>query len=154
MKIFQDMFTNDKVMSDAHPFTLEYKGAIMKVKSKYRPRPGEEAETSGLHNDLLMHYNLVNIPLEKAEYTHYTRRFAKQIKNLLEANFSKSRADMFQQGFTEFSQFIESRFTEFTFYTGKSERLEGALIYSYWEDENDEGETFYFIKDALKEMSV
>ena len=34
MKIFQDIFTNDEIMSDVFPHTLDYDDVIMKVASR------------------------------------------------------------------------------------------------------------------------
>ena len=34
MKVFEDVFTNDELMSDVFPFTLDYEDCIMKVQSK------------------------------------------------------------------------------------------------------------------------
>ena len=35
MKVFQDIFTNDEIMSDVFKFDLAYDDVIMKVESKY-----------------------------------------------------------------------------------------------------------------------
>lgn len=34
MKVFQDVFTNDEIMSDVFNFTLDYDDVIMKVQSR------------------------------------------------------------------------------------------------------------------------
>jgi hypothetical protein len=36
MKVFQDVLTNDEVMSDSFQFTTDYNDVIMKVKSAYK----------------------------------------------------------------------------------------------------------------------
>jgi hypothetical protein len=38
MKVFQDVLTNDEVMSDVFQFTLDYNDVIMKVKSTYKSK--------------------------------------------------------------------------------------------------------------------
>jgi hypothetical protein len=34
MKVFQDVFTNDEIMSDVFPFTMAHEDVIMKVQSR------------------------------------------------------------------------------------------------------------------------
>ncbi len=36
MKVFQDVFTNDEVMSDSFKFTLDFNDVFMKVNSTYK----------------------------------------------------------------------------------------------------------------------
>jgi hypothetical protein len=38
MKVYQDVLTNDEVMSEVYPFTLAYDDVIMKVKSTYKSK--------------------------------------------------------------------------------------------------------------------
>ena len=38
MKVFQDVFTNDEILSDIFPHTLDYNDVIMKVKSQYKKK--------------------------------------------------------------------------------------------------------------------
>lgn len=38
MKIFQDVFTNDEVLSDVYKVDMDYDDTIMKVKSSYKSK--------------------------------------------------------------------------------------------------------------------
>ncbi len=38
MKVFQDVFTNDEILSDIFQHTLDYQDVIMKVKTAYQSK--------------------------------------------------------------------------------------------------------------------
>lgn len=160
MVLFEDVFTGDKLMSDAHAFTLEYNGAMMKVKSKLMLKDttqglsGEEESEEMLYRlfDVEHQYNLVKDTFSRKDYEGYSKEFASRLKKYLEANVSASRAGLFQQGATDFVKFVLSKFSEFEFFWGASMDPDSAIVHAYWEDENDEAPTFYFFKDALREV--
>ena len=172
MKIFQDVFTNDEVLSDIFTFELAYNDVIMKVKSSYKNPEnvgnvdigcgnafgGNEEEEGGdgvaveKVNDVFYNGNLVENPMSKPEFKSFVKNFLKNLKAYLEANGKADRVDAFMKGAQEFIKYVVSKFDEFTFYLGTSESMEGALVFSFWEDESAAGPVFYFFKDGLKEI--
>ena len=49
---------------------------------------------------------------------------------------------------------IVGKFDEFQIYVGKSMNMEGAYAFSYQESQEDEGPTFLFFADGLKEQKL
>lgn len=171
MKVFQDIFTNDEVMSETYPFTLAYNDAIMKVKSSYKNKEsvgnvdigcgnafggeeegGNEDGPSEKVLDITFNFLLAQQHFSKPDFMAYIKPFLKNLKAHLDENGPEGRSDEFQKGAQEFVKFVISKFDEFEFYLGTSEKLEGALIFSFWEDEAAAGPMFYFFKDAVKEV--
>jgi hypothetical protein len=172
MKVFQDVFTNDEILADVFPFTLDYNDVIMKVKSQYKKKddcgkvdigcgnafggeeddsaPGEIPEEKVI--DVAFNANLVETQFSKADFMTYIKTFLKNLKTYLEENGKNDRAVAFQKGAQEFVKFVVSKFNDFQFYTGASEKLDGSIVFSFWEDESAAGPVFYFFKDSVREV--
>ena len=69
--------------------------------------------------------NLVSTTFSKAEFMAYIKNFLKNLKTYLEENGKKYRVEAFQKGAQDFIKFVVSKFTDFEFYTGSSEKLDG-----------------------------
>lgn len=98
--------------------------------------------------DVQYNFNLVETPLSKSDFMTCIKSYLKNLK----AHLDENRAEAFQKGVQNFIKFVVSKFDEFTFYTGSSENMDGALIFSFWEDETAAGPVFYYIKDGYKEV--
>mgnify|MGYP002045294229 FL=1 len=57
----------------------------------------------------------------------------------------------FKKGATELVKFIASRFDEMQLFVGEKMDYEGAFCFAYQKEQEDEGPTFLFFKDGLKE---
>jgi hypothetical protein len=172
MKVFQDVFTNDEVMSDIFDFTLEYEGAIMKVPSAYKNKEdvgnvdigcgnafGGDEEDGGVEGqqsvqviNVVFNSNLVETNYSIEDFTTAIKAYFKKLTVFLKENGRDDRVKGFQTGAAEFFKFVKQKFDEFTFYTGSSESEEGTIICSYWEKEDAAGPVFFFFKDGLKEI--
>ncbi len=139
MLIFEDIFTNDKVMSDHHVFNLEYNDAIMKVQSKYLPknaisvlsRPQQGAPTVSADSeemleqviDVVYAYDLVNVHLPNwGDCVNALKTPIGNIRKHLQSNVSQKRGELFMQGVNNFLKFVQPKFNEFEFYMGSSEQ--------------------------------
>jgi len=172
MKVFQDVFTNDEILSDIFPHTLDYNDVIMKVRTQYKKKddvgkvdigcgnafggdeedcaPGEVAEEKVI--DVAFNSNLVQTQLSKPDFMTYIKAFLKNLKAYLEENGKKDRVEAFQKGAQDFVKYVVSKFNDFEFYTGSSESLEGSIVFSFWEDDTASGPVFYYFRDSLKEV--
>ena len=56
-----------------------------------------------------------------------------------------------KKGATELVKFIASRFDEMQLFVGEKMDYEGAFCFAYQKEQEDEGPTFLFFKDGLKE---
>lgn len=134
MLVFQDVFTNDEVMSDIFPFELAYNDVIMKVKSQYKKKEdvgnvdigcgnafgGGEEEQGGDGDvaaekviDVVYNANLAETSFSKGDFMAYIKSFLKNLKTYLEENGKKDRVEGFQKGAQEFIKFVVSKFEEF-----------------------------------------
>jgi hypothetical protein len=98
MKVFQDVFTNDEVMSEVYPFILDYQDVIMKVKSAYKNKDAvgnvdvgcgnafgsgdEEGGDSGEGAsekvlDIVFNFSLVQTSFSKQEFMAFIKNFLK-----------------------------------------------------------------------------
>ena len=173
MKVFQDVFTNDEVLSDIYSAEYAYSDVIMKVKSTYKNKEdvgnvdigcgnafgGNEDDGEGGDGvaqekvlDVVYNFNLTENPMSKPEFMAFIKNYLKNLKAHLEGNGKAARTEDFMKGAQEFIKFVVSKFDDFTFYLGSSESLDGAVIFSFWEDESAAGPVFYYFKDGYKEI--
>jgi hypothetical protein len=78
--------------------------------------------------------------------------FLKNLKAYLTENGKEARVEAFMKGAQEFVKSVVANFDQYEFYTGASEKLDGSVVLSFWEDESASGPIFYLFKDALKEI--
>ena len=57
----------------------------------------------------------------------------------------------FKKGATELVKLIASRFAEMQLFVGEKMDYDGAFCFAYQKEQEDEGPTFLFFKDGLKE---
>jgi len=167
-----ELDTNDEVLSDVYTISSAYSDVIMSCKSAYKSKEavgnvdigcgnafgGSEEETGGEEGgsekvlDVMYNFNLVIQPFSKADFMAFIKNYLKNLKAYLETNGQKDRSDVFQKGAQEFVKFVVSKFDDFTFYVGASEKMDGGLVFSFWEDESAAGPVFYYFKDGYKEQ--
>lgn len=173
MRIYQDVFTEDEYMSEMYKFELECEDVIMKVGSSYKNKDKVGTVDVGCGNafgggdddeggndegpqekvlDVQHNFNLVEVPLSKADFKDYIKGYMKQLKEHL-AKVKPERVEQFQKGAMEFvKKVMGAKFEEYTFYTGAKETLDGGIALSFWENEEAAGPMFYFFNDGLKSI--
>jgi hypothetical protein len=90
--------------------------------------------------------------MAKKDFAAYVKTDLAAVVAKLEATGKAERIPEFKKGATELVKFILSKFDEFQIYTGQSGNWEGSLGFSYTKNQEDEGPTFLFFKDCLKEV--
>jgi hypothetical protein len=111
---------------------------------------GSEAQEKVI--DVAYNANLVATSFSKPEFMTYIKNFLKNLKTYLEENGKKDRVEAFQKGAQDFVKFVVSKFNDFEFYTGASEKVDGSIVFSFWEDESAAGPVFYYFRDSLREV--
>jgi hypothetical protein len=172
MKVFQDIFTNDEVLSDVYTQISDYNDVIMKVQTAFKSKEavgnvdigcgnafGGEEETGGDEapqekvNDVQYNFSLEEAQFSKGDFMTYIKTYLGKLKESLTANGADAdKLAAFQTGAQNFIKFVVGKFDEFQFYTGISESLEGGLIFSFWEDESASGPVFYYFKDGYRQQ--
>jgi hypothetical protein len=89
--------------------------------------------------------------MTKKDFMSYIKGFLSAVTAKLEATGKAERVPLFKKGATELTKLIVSRFDEFQIYTGQSYNMEGALAFSYQKEQEDDGPTFLYFKDVLRE---
>merc|ERR1712222_194981 len=108
MKVFQDVFTNDEIMSDVFDFSLSHEDVIMKVQSKLINKAGMGNIDVGCGNafgggedegaddmaeekvlDVEYNHNLIKTPFSKGDFMALIKPFLKNLKAHLTANGNK-----------------------------------------------------------------
>ena len=162
MKVWIDLISGDEMVSDSYPHTPIFNGACLEVKARYRTKGVEQIaiasddviEDDGTGEtivDLVDAFKLNEIQLAKADFMAYVKNFLKAVTDKLTARGKADRIDEFKKGCTEFVKFVISKYAEFQFYTGPSYNMEAGIALSYQKEQTDEGPTFLFFLDNLRE---
>ena len=88
----------------------------------------------------------------KAEFMTWARGYLGKVKAKLTELGKTERIPEFQKGATEFIKFVAGRFEEFQIFAGRKNDFEGAFCFSYQKEQSDEGPTFLFLADGLKQV--
>lgn len=175
MKIFEDVFTNDEVLSDALELKEDETGSIISVVSKYVvPDDGgnvdigcsnhfggneEKTEDPNVEkvNNIVNGFCLEVFASSKKDMMSFLKDKIADVKKRLEGREDRLKEWGPTGSVSALIKKALSNFEETTFYMGKSYcdgNMDGMPIISFWADESDTGETFYYFKDALRTVKV
>lgn len=172
MKIYQDVFTGEELLSDVYKYKSDFDGAIWKVQSFLQAKENvgnvdigcgnefgggeEQAGDEPVEKVLNLEYGfgLTQYIFENfKDLMAYLKPFVGKVTAHLTESGNPDRAAAFKAAMNKFAlDFIKVKFEDITFYTGSKETLDGSLVLSFWEDESASGPTFYYFADALREI--
>lgn len=181
MKIFKDIFSGDELLSDALEIE-EVENSIYKVTSKMvneddagnvdigcgnafgsgdAEDDGGAPDVGGVKvNNIISGFNLEEFGGSKKDVAAKLKEKMNAVKAYLKENGKEDRAKEWEQDGVvgKFLKACFGKFDECVFYMGRSygldDPVESMLVVSYWVNDSDSGETFFFFKDALKESKV
>lgn len=175
MRIFQDVFTEDEIISDSYKFEELFNGVVIAVKSRQIVKgednvdvgcgnafggknEDEEEGGAGQENvqkviDLVDSFQYQETSFDQEGYLAYFKGYAKKVLDYLTSNKPDRVAD-FKTGAVAFRKFVVEKFSEFTFYTPKSYDADNSIILSYYKNDEDEAPTFLYVLDGLKSYKV
>ena len=162
MKVFKCLLTGDEMFSDSYPHTEAFDGSVWEVKAKYITKKNEQfaiAADDELDEDaggetvvnIVDAFHLNEIELSKKDFMATIKLFLKTVSDRLEADGKGDRVADFKKGATAAVKLIVGQYKEFQIFTGESFSTEGSLAFAYQKEQTDEGPTFLFFKDFLKE---
>ena len=87
----------------------------------------------------------------KAEFMSWVRGYLQKITAKLTEAGKAERIPGFKKGATQLVKLIAGKWDEMQLFVGESMDYEGAFCFAYQKNQEDEGPTFLFFKDGLKE---
>ena len=81
----------------------------------------------------------------------YIKGYLKSIKEKLEASGKGDRVAAFQAGATNIVKLLVSKWDEVQVFTGESGNWDGGMAFSFMKNDSDDGPTFFFFLDGLKQ---
>ena len=168
MRVWKDIISGDEMVSDSYPFTEVYDGAGLEVKARYLTKKANEDfgvaantdegedeskpdDTAVTVVDVIDAMRLQEISLDKKAFMAYIKGYLKTIKEKLEASGKADRVAPFQKGATELVKMLVGKWDEIQVFTGESGNWDGALAFAFTKEQTDEGPTFHFFLDGLKQ---
>eukprot|EP00742_Colponemidia_sp_Colp-10_P000112 GILJ01000124.1.p1 GENE.GILJ01000124.1~~GILJ01000124.1.p1 ORF type:complete len:174 (+),score=41.69 GILJ01000124.1:121-642(+) len=171
MKVYQDLFTGDELLSDSYQLNEVFDGAGYEVESSMITKGavnidigcGNEfggGDEDGGVDDSSAEEKVIDIVdafryqqtgfSNKKEYLTYIKGFMQKVKKHLEDN-NPDRVDVFMKGASAMVKHVASNFDDFNFYMGESNDPEANLVLAYYK-EGALAPTFLYFVDALKEV--
>merc|ERR1712127_452580 len=162
MKVFSCIITGDEMFSDSYPHNKVFGDSMYEVRGKYVTKGSDQIaiacddeidESAGGETvvDIVDAANLNEVPFSKKDFMTVIKVFLKNVSAKLEAAGKADRIPIFKKGATEAVKFIVGRFDEFQIFLGSSLNDEGSLAFAYQKEQTDDGPTFLFFIDVLKE---
>lgn len=156
------------MVSDSYPYAEMFEGAALEVKAKFITKKANEDfglaanteegeddskpdETTTTVVDVVEAMRLQEITLDKKSFMAYIKGYLKNIKEKLEASGKGDRTAAFQKGATELVKLLVSKWDEVQVFTGESGDWEAGLAFSFQKEQTDDGPTFYFFLDGMKQ---
>ena len=164
MKVFTDLISGDEFFSDSFPHQLTMNDACIEAKAKYVTKgketvmiaTDEEEEDDGQGGetvvDIVDKFQLNEIQgWSKQDFMQWCRGYMQKVVQKLKDTGKDERVPEFKKGATELVKLIAGKWAEMQIFAGEKNDFEGALCFAYQKEQEDEGPTFLFFKDGLKE---
>ena len=104
--------------------------------------------------DIVDAAELNEVALSKKDLMAWGKGYLKKTADYLKDNGKEDRVADFKKESTALFKFIIGKYDEFQFYTGKSCNMDAGLGFSYQKEQTDEGPTFLFFADGLREEKL
>lgn len=101
--------------------------------------------------DVVDAFRLQEINLDKKGFMGYIKGYLKRVKEELEKAGKADRVPAFQKGATEFVKFLVGKFDEIQIFAGEQTDYEAGFAYCYYKEQTDDGPTFMYFADGMKE---
>ena len=101
--------------------------------------------------DIVDAMRLNEISLDKKGFMSYVKGYLKAVKEQLEAKGKADRVAGFQKGATELVKYLVSKWDEVQIFTGEGQNWDAGFAYCLMKEQTDEGPTFYYFNDGLRQ---
>ncbi len=168
MRVWKDIISGDEMVSDSYPMAEVFDKAGLEFKARFvskkenddcgiaaNTEEGEEEAAADSKMitviDIVDAMRLQEITLDKKSFMAYIKGYLKAVKEKLESSGKGDRVAGFQAGATAMVKELVSKWDEVQVFTGESGNWEAGLAYCYMKEQTDDGPTFYFFQDGLKQ---
>ena len=163
MRVFIDHISGDEMFSDSYPHVEIFDGAGIEAKAKYVTKGAavvmlatdeEEEEQEGeTVVDIQDAFELQEIQgFSRAEFMAWAKGYLPKVVAKLKELGKEDRIPGFKAGATQLIKLIAGKWDEMQLFAGAKNDFEGALCFAYQKEQEDEGPTFLYFKDGLKEQ--
>uniref|UniRef100_A0A7S3I1B8 TCTP domain-containing protein n=2 Tax=Choreotrichia TaxID=141411 RepID=A0A7S3I1B8_9SPIT len=163
MKVFIDYISGDEFLSDSFPHEITMNDACIEAKAKYVTKGAEtvmiatdeeeEDQEGETVVDIQDKFDLQEVQgFTKADFMTWARGYLGKVTQKLKDLGKDERVPEFKKGATQLVKLIAANFAEMQIFAGQRNDFEGAFCFAYQKNQEDEGPTFLFFKDGLKEQ--
>jgi len=163
MKVFTDLISGDEFFSDSFPHEVIMNGACIEAKAKYVTKGSDNIQIASDEEEMDEGEGVTVVDIQdkfqlnevqgfsRAEFMQWVRGYMQKVIAKLTEQGRAERIPEFKKGATELVKLIAANFAEMQLFVGDKMDYEGAFAFSYQKNQEDEGPTFLFFKDGLKE---
>ena len=168
MRVWKDIISGDEMCSDSFPIATLFDEAALEAKARFvskkenddcgvaiNTEEGEEEAVAADDKtvtviDIVDALRLQEITLDKKQFMAYIKGYLKAVKEKLETSGKGARVEGFMKGATGLVKELVSKWDEVQVFTGESSNWEAGLAFCYMKEQTDDGPTFYYFNDGLK----
>lgn len=163
MKVWIDLISGDEMVSDSYPHTVVYGGAGLEVRARYKTKGIEQIaiasddliEDDGTGEtvvDIVDAFKYNEIPsFPKKDFMAWCKAYFAKVTAKLEERGQKDRIDGFKKGATDLVKFIVANYDEMQIFAGSKYDMDAGLCVSWQKNQEDEGPTFLYFLDGMRE---
>ncbi|CAM8883245.1 unnamed protein product [Rhodiola kirilowii] len=165
MLVYQDLLTNDELLSDSFPYTELFNGVLWEVEVKWVVQgavdvdiganpSAEGGEDEAVDDqavkvvDIVDTFRLQEQPaFDKKQFVIFIKRYIKLLTPKLEGE----KLDEFKKNIEGATKFLLSKLNDLQFFVGESMHDDSTLVFSYYK-EGATDPTFLYFGHGLKEI--
>lgn len=165
MLVYQDLISNDELLSDSFPYTELCDGALWEVNGKWVVQgavdvdiganpSAEGGEDEGVDDQAVKVVDIVDTfrlqeqpPFEKKPFVAWVKKYIKNLTPKLDAE----KAEAFKKSVESATKLLMSKLSDLQFFVGESMHDDGAMVFAYYK-EGATDPTFLYFAHGLKEV--
>ncbi|KAJ8766230.1 hypothetical protein K2173_022289 [Erythroxylum novogranatense] len=165
MLVYQDLLTDDELLSDSFLYNEIENGMLWEVEGKWviqgaidvniGANPSAEGgEDEGVDDQAVKVVDIVDTfrlqeqpPFDKKQFVTYMKRFIK----LLQPKLDGEKQELFKKHIEGATKFLLSKLSDLQFFVGESMKDDSTLVFAYYKDGATDP-TFLYFAYALKEV--
>ena len=166
MLVYQDILSNDELLSDSFPAKEIENGMLLEVQGKWvvrgaikveigaNPSADGADEGEGVDDQALKVVDIVDTfrlqeqpSFDKKQFISFMKRYIKNLTNWQDAE----KQELFKKHMESATKFLLSKLKDLQFFVGESMQDEGGLVFAYYK-EGATDPTFLYFAYGLREI--